>query len=485
MKRKRSYKLKMNTASVGVKAAIAYFLANVVNKGIAYLTTPLFTNLLTSDEYGQVSVFLSWTSLLGVVAMFSFQAGVFNNGMLEYNEDRDCFAYSLLKLSNLITLVISAFIFITYDLLRDFLKLDILLLILMTIIFLTQPAYNFWITRQRFEYKYKVSTFIMIIMNVLSPVVALLCICFAGSGGNHVYARLFGAEGVLILFYVVFYIYTAVKARFKIKIEYWKFAFVFNLPLIPHYLSQYMMNSSDKIMISFLIGDSQTAYYNVAYSVAAVVSIVWTSINASLVPYTYQKCKEKKYNDIAKIVTPLWVIYAVICLTMMVFAPELIALMAPAEYGLGKYVIPPVIGGVFFQSMYYSFANINYYYKKTKYVMYASLSAAVLNILLNYLLIPQYGFIVAGYTTLFSYVVQAGIDYYAMRKVVSENIFSVRVILILASAVIFTACLFPILYEETFWRYFTLVLIVLVSIPFRNRIINVIKQTLLIMKKEK
>ena len=63
---------KIGSISVGVKASLAYFLANMLNKAIVYLTTPLYTNLMSSEEYGQVSLFMTWVSLIGIVAMFSF-----------------------------------------------------------------------------------------------------------------------------------------------------------------------------------------------------------------------------------------------------------------------------------------------------------------------------------------------------------------------------------------------------------------------------
>lgn len=475
--------LKKRNISVGVKATTAYFLANMINKAIAYITTPLYTNILSSEEYGQVSVFISWLSLIGIVAMFSLQAGVYNNGMIEFKDEKAQFSFSLLILSNIITLIVSVVLLCTYPYTKEILQIDIPLLILMVVIFFFQPAYNFWITRQRFEYKYKATTLVMVIMNILSPIFALIFIK-TDLFGNKVYDRLFGAELLMLAFYLVFYIRNIVDARGRLYTKYWKFALAFNLPLIPHYLSQYMMNSSDKIMISRLIGDSEAAYYSVAYSVAAVISIVWTSINASLIPYTYQNCKNKTYHNISRVVTPLWVLFAFICFALMVFAPELMRFLAPSEYSIGKYVIPPVIGGVFFQSLYYTFSSVNYYYKKTKYVMYASLSAAVINILLNYLLIPRFGFIAAGYTTLLSYMIQAAIDYFAMKTVVSERIYDLRIIITLSLLVSGTACLFPLLYESTLTRYAVLLIICIAGFIFRNSIWRIIRTALMDIRKK-
>ena len=74
---------KISNLSQGVKASIAFFLASVITSGIAYITTPIFTRLLMASEYGEVSVFSTWTSIIGIIAMFRLSAGVFNNGMVD------------------------------------------------------------------------------------------------------------------------------------------------------------------------------------------------------------------------------------------------------------------------------------------------------------------------------------------------------------------------------------------------------------------
>ena len=91
--------------------------------------------------------------------------------------------------------------------------------------------------------------------------------------------------------------------------------------------------------------------------------------------------------------------------------------------------------------LYNLFANIEYYYGKTKYVAVASLGAAVTNFVLNYIFIPKFGYYVAGYTTLISYVLYALGHYLFMRKVLKEcmhgiNPYSPKTLLIIS--IIFT-----------------------------------------------
>lgn len=454
----------------GVKASFGYFFASVVTSGISYITTPIFTRILTPEVYGQSSVFFTWLQIFGIIAMFSLQAGVFNNGMLEYPEDRDGYSYSMLVLSNIITLVFFAVLFALYPHINEIIDMDIPLLFLMMFVFLTQPAYNFWTSRQRYEYKYKKTVLVTIIAAVVSPVISIICILLFN---NKLYSRLFGAEVSLIFIYSAFYIYILKHSNGKPNRKYWKEALLFNLPLIPHYLSAYLLGSSDKIMIANLAGNTQAAYYSVAHSIAMVVTIIWSAANASLVPFTYEKCKAKDYKAISRTTLPILFLFAVACIVIILIAPELLLFMASEEYQQAVYVIPPIIGGVFFQVQYYMYANVLYYKKKTTFVMVASVLSAVLNIFLNYLLIPKFGFVAAGYTTIVSYGVQALIDYCAMRKTINNSVYNMKYVICLSVLVVAISIVGNLSYSFVVLRYGILACIMMLAVVFRKRIINV------------
>ena len=457
----------------GVKASIAFFVSSLVTKGIAYLTTPIFTRILTEEEYGQVSVFLTWLQVFGIIAMFCLSYGVFNNGMIEYPEKRDRYSFSLLILSNIITLSFFGILFCLYPVLSKHLKIGPYLLLLMFGVFLTQPAYNFWVSRQRYELKYKASLIWSIVSAVLSPSIAILCILFNKEGSN-VYPRLFGAECTLIAIYIAFYVFLGIKSEWKIDIKFWKEAMLFNLPLIPHYLSTYLLGSSDKLMISFLVGDAEAAYYSVASSIAAVAAIIWTAINGSLIPYTYEKCKEKNFEDINRVTLPLITVFSVGCLIVILLGPEAVRLMATSNYMQAIYVIPPIVGGVFFQIQYYSYANVVYYYKKPLFVMIGSLTAVTANLILNYFCIKQWGYLAAGYTTIICYVIQATIDYFAMRKVVGKSIYNMKYILALSIIMIAVSLTSAFIYDFMVVRLSILALVLILLLIFRKKIMGII-----------
>lgn len=458
----------------GVKASVAFFFASIITSGIAYIVTPIYTRILPPEVYGQTSVFLTWVQLFGFIAMFCLSYGVFNNGMVDYPDKRDEFSFSMLILSNIITVLFTVVLLLIYPMISKYIDMDIPLVLLMCALFMFQPAYSFWIARQRYELKYKSTVLWTVICAFASPVVAIVCIVM--SDQNKLYARLFGAELTLIAVYIGFYFYLAIKSQWKINTEYWKAAVLFNLPLIPHHLSTHLLGSSNKLLISHVVGDSAVAYYSVAHSVAVVVTIVWSAVNSSLLPYTYEKCKSEEYKKISNITMPILTLFAAICVIAIMFAPEVVALMATSDYIEAIYVIPPIIGGVFFQVQYFIYSNVVFYYKKPKYVMYASVFSVILNLILGYFLISKFGYLASGYATLICYFIQAALDYFAMRKVVNREIFNMRYVGGLSLFVIIVALLSNLVYDYLWIRYSIILLLLVTCFMFRNKLLHIVKE---------
>lgn len=459
--------------SPGVKSSVALFLSSVVSSGIAYLTTPIYTRILPAEIFGQVNVFMTWLNIFGILAMFCLMNGVFNNGMVDYPDKRDDYSFSMLGLSNLITVVFGLLLLALFPLIKQYLQIRPAYIALMFVIFFFQPAFNFWSARQRYEYKYKSLVFWSILLAFLSPIVAIVAILAFKE--DKLTARIFGAYLPMVIVYIGFYFHLGSKCRFKMNKSYWRPAFLFNLPLIPHYLSALFLTSSNTLMIAYLVNEQSTAYYSVAFSLSMIVNIVWNAINASLIPYTYEKCREGDHSSIARVTTPILILFAFICLIIIVLAPEIVRIMATNEYMEAIYAIPPIIGGAFFQVLYYVFANVIYYYKRPVYVMIASVVAAVLNIILNLFLIPKFGYLVVGYTTLLCYGIQATIDYYAMRHVVGSSIYNMRQIVFLSLTTIIGSILCVFIYDYLIIRYIILFIVLALMFVKRKDILRIVQ----------
>ena len=417
---------KIQRVSAPPKASFVLMLTQLIQKGLAVITTPIYSRLLTTAEYGQVSVFFSWYEILVIFSGFCLSKGVFNNGMMDFKEDRDCFSWSLCSLSLMISLVVGSIIILFSKYVWNFMNLPMNLIVFMVLLLTFEEALSIWSVRQRFEYKYKALALITVGLAVISPICGILCILKFPE--NRIVSRICGARTVFLLAYLSMFFYLFLKAKGRVKIQYWKYAVLFNLPLIPHYLSLHILNHMDRIQIEWIVGASAAGIYSVAYSGASVVKVVWQSINASLIPWTYEKCKKEEFEALGDMTKVLVTGYGLICLGFMFLAPEIMKILAPSSYLEGINVIPSVVAGVFFSSLYYIFANVVYYYKKPTYVMIGSVVSAILNVILNAIFIPIYGFVVAGYTTMISYISQSVIDYFAMYRITKKNIYDMKYI---------------------------------------------------------
>lgn len=70
--------------------------------------------------------------------------------------------------------------------------------------------------------------------------------------------------------------------------------------MIPHYLSNYILNQSDRVMIGRMVGNSQAAYYSVAYTISTVMVLITNAINSSLTPYIYKSIASDEKGKIKK-----------------------------------------------------------------------------------------------------------------------------------------------------------------------------------------
>ena len=89
--------------SVQVRASMAFMVVNFMQKGISFLTAPIFTRLLTTEEYGVITIYSSWADVIGIFAMFGLYNNVYCRGILEFKEDKKNFTFSLLTLCLLYT----------------------------------------------------------------------------------------------------------------------------------------------------------------------------------------------------------------------------------------------------------------------------------------------------------------------------------------------------------------------------------------------
>lgn len=444
-----------------VKASLWFTICSILQKGVSFLTVPIFTRMLSVEEYGVISLFSAWQSILSIFATLNLSYQIFNNGMVKFEQDRDGYTTAMLGLSNLVTIILFLLYLLFHSSLEALLSLPLEAMSMMFLGFLFSAATNLWTVYQRYLFEYRLLCIITLAGTVGSALLGLVFVQFGHSGIYKIAADTIVASSVGVGIYWLL----LKKSGSLVNLKYWRYALKLDLPLIPHYLSMMVLSSADRLMINAFCGKIFTALYSVPYNASMVMQIIVVSINASFLPWTYQKCKEGNYKQLKMISSALLIVITVITLLPSLFAPELVWLLGADKYQDSMWIVPPVSCSIFFMFVYWLFSNIELFYEKSRNIMFASIGAAIGNVFLNYFFIPIFGYIAAAYTTLLCYILLSIAHYIFMRAAcqkenIDEDIYDYKLIVLLSGILICYSVGVTFLFDKPIWIRYGLVLLI-------------------------
>ncbi len=403
------------------KASLWYLVCNILQMSLNVLTTPIFTRLMSPEEFGVVNIYNSWRCIFIVFTSLNLFSGVFNNAMLRYPESkiRDAYISSMQGLYVIVTLVVFGLYLLFKDFCISWIGLEEKIVILLFVDLFFSPAFLFWSNRQKYEYQYKTLITITVLTTFINIFLGVFLVIFCE---EKAYARILAMVLGNVVFGGIFFIYQFIKGRRFFDLQFWKYALSFNLPLIPHYLSELVLGQSDRIMINYYEGESATANYSIAYSVVVVLQLIMQGVTAAFVPFLYEKLQSSKYEEIQKCTKRILYGVAGCIVLVTVFAPQIVRIYAGRQYSEAIYVIPSIAFAVLFMFFYELFSTVEFYFEKKYYILIASFGVAAINLILNYIFIPRYGYYAAGYTTLFCYALNSFAHYVFYSIIIRKNL---------------------------------------------------------------
>lgn len=392
----------------GFKSAIVYLFATVLTRGLAIITTPIFTRIMTTDQVGMVNLYSSWYSMITVVSTLALTSGGFSIALREFEKERDQYVSSVLSLTSIVAIGLALVYSFSITFWNDVTGLPTHLMLLLLFGLLVAPARDFWLSRQRFEYRYKLSGTVTVFSAIFASGLAVAAVLYANNIGYSDIASVRLFANYFIIYGVAFIIWMSIfwQGRCFYSSKYWRFSLQLSLPLIGYSIASQILSVSDRMMISKMVGNSAVGIYGTLYTVSSLSLMVWMAINSSFEPYLYQNMENPK-SKIKKLSMSMLGMYSLAAILLVYLAPEIVRILATEEYYKGIYIMPPVAGGVYFIAVSNLYSDILVYLKRTKLIMVSSAIAATLNVILNYIMIETYGYMAAAYTTLLSYVVMA------------------------------------------------------------------------------
>ncbi|MEJ2107791.1 MAG: oligosaccharide flippase family protein [Acidiferrobacteraceae bacterium] len=187
----------------------------------------------------------------------------------------------------------------------------------------------------------------------------------------------------------------------------------FGVPMLGFELSRVLLNIGDRYMIQFMLGGQALGHYAAAYNMTEYVQMIAiASVGQAIVPMYVRMWEDKGEAETRRFLLDSMRYYLLIGMPIIagvsVIGRDLLVLLASEKYREGAVVIPWVMSALVVQGSMVIVGAGLYIHKQTVVIMLRVFATAVLNVLLNLVLIPQYGIVGAAVATLICAIFLAG-----------------------------------------------------------------------------
>jgi O-antigen/teichoic acid export membrane protein len=398
----------LNHLKETLKHTAIYSIGNITTKLIGIVLLPLYTKHITVSEYGVLGIVEISIMILTQVLMLGQPQALLRYYYSAKYSDRKQAVFSILSLILIAILLFTlsgiaiipslAKFFEQPSSFRLYFSLSIWIIILRVI-------NKFSLTLLRAKEKsvyYAISNIIKLII-VLGLNIYFIAFLRLGIVGI-LYAYIIG-DGVL---FVILAPLLISEIKISIDKKFLLTTILFGFPLIFSALSSMILNLGDRYILKLLTNYKEVGLYSLGYKIAGFINVfIIHSFTQGFLPRVYKVYGtkgDKRYY--AKMLTYFCFFLFWFGLALSIFGKEIITLFARnKDYYIAYTVIPYIaLGYVFAGAKAVAFTGL-YLKHKTKYIAYITIGAAVLNIILNFLLIPKFGMYGAAVTTMVSYFI--------------------------------------------------------------------------------
>ena len=417
-------------------------LATVLVRAVNLISVPIFSRLLSTAEYGQVDVFMTYVNIFMVILGLDFQGAV-GKGRLDHEEDADRYMTSSLLFTTISAAVIVLIINLAFPIFEIMFSLPRWAVNIMFIYSYAMFVMAYKSTEYNFYFEYKKNMKMSVTVAVCNLILSIILIQTLFKT-NHFLGRILGATLPTVVCAVILYIHFGRRGKWAFEKEHIKYSWDFGVPLIPHNLSHMVLASADKVMINSMISASASGIYSLAYTLGMMIQVASEAMNQVFSPWQFRKLQSGQEKLIKE--TQRWYLlaYCVIAIAVLAISPEMLKIIGDKEYWEGTTMIMWVVFSMFLNFVYTLYVNIEFFYKKTALISMGTIFAAILNVVLNAIFLKRLGYQFGAISTVVAYgallVFHAIIVNVVMEKRIVDNVFVfIIVIVVYAETVILNA----------------------------------------------
>ena len=418
------------------KNTIIIFAGKVCTQLISFLLLPLYTSYLLTEEYGFVDLVTTYVTLIVPIITLELEMSVFRylvDSRKKKEDTKKVFS------NNFIILLTSLLIFIIgYLIVTCFWKFDYQFLILIDIVICTFSGNFLQIARGMGRtLDYAISCIITGVSTILLNILLIVVFRLGAFGMITSIATANGLGALYLFIRLKMWKYIDFRKKDKKLI---KEMYQYSIPLVPNGISWWIVNVSDRTIITAVLGAAANGIYAVSNKFPTILSsllgIFNLSWSESAALHIDSPDRDEFFSDISNTVTKLFTCLGV---GMIACMPFVFPLLVNKSYDDAFYYIPILVLGAVFNVVICLYSAVYIAKKMTKQVAMTSIIGAVINIIVNVLLIRFVGLYAAAISTAVAYFVMMVYRHIDLKKYINityEKGLLVKTILIFTFAII-------------------------------------------------
>ncbi|HFH8029998.1 TPA: oligosaccharide flippase family protein [Streptococcus agalactiae] len=272
----------MNTKKL-LQSGFIYTLGNLLVQGLAFITLPIYTRVISTEVYGQYSLYVAWMNI--IMLFIGLQtSGSLSSARVKYGEEFKSYSGSAFSVGNIWFLIILLIAFLFRSFLAPLVGFSESIFLLMVCQSYASYVVTFFgqyfIQQQR-----SLANLILSLANAVSSVALSLFLIFHWS--DDFLSRVFGAFVPTIITGIVAFAYIYYHSKSFYNPKYFRFIVTVSVPLIFHLLGHQLLGQLDRIMLARLYNTKEVAMYSFGYSLGMIIQIISLIIVSYFLVFLY------------------------------------------------------------------------------------------------------------------------------------------------------------------------------------------------------
>ena len=404
--------VKRGDTRLAVKVGFWYFVSSFLVKAISFITTPFFSRMMNQEAYGEFSNYANWQAVLLIIVGLELY-NTLSRAYYDFKDDYDQYAVS-------VSFGASAMTVVCYVLFLVFEKWIYTVVVIPSrfihILFFTLLCQNYkliFLAQERTLYHYKSVATISIIDLIIPTFIAVALVALSRED-MRLTARIYGHYLPSAIIGLLCGIYMF-KHGHAFRCSHLKYALKLSLPLLAHYLTAYMLTSSDIFVTRSVLGASTAAVVSIAGSVIHILTALFQSLSGAVTTWIMDNLKQEKANVVRKYTLFYVALLALCAAGVILLAPEIIWILGGEKYNDSILLIPGLIVGTFISATTSLFTIILTYDKRVIPTAAATTIVATLSVASKALLLKHYGYTILPYVNIMAYSILFVVNYLLVR----------------------------------------------------------------------